>query len=108
MSSATVIPNNRAGRTLEKKELAKEDRALDRVAQEAQAFLLNNQKKQLSDTSSVTSVGKGTVKSVATTKSISGRVAAKQAKDQQSIASSSMSGMKSFSRQGKALNSKNI
>lgn len=48
-----------------------EQRKLDKIAAEAQAFLLNNQKKnaKMSETGSISSMSKGTVKadSVATT-----------------------------------------
>jgi len=62
-SSVSVSgPKTAAGRTYEKKLDMQEERKLDRIAAEAQAFLLNNQRKDVSEAGSVSSVGKGTVK----------------------------------------------
>ncbi len=49
------------GQNYDKKMQAQEDRRLDQIAAEAQAFLLNNQKKTVSDVGSVSSMSKGTV-----------------------------------------------
>ena len=63
MSSVTGLSSKVAQIKLDNRVDAKEDRKLDRIAAEAQAFLLNNQKKNTttSDASSITSVGKGTI-----------------------------------------------
>ena len=82
-----------------------EDRKLDRIAAEAQAFLEQNQKKELSDTSSVTSLSKGSV--VAETIQSGGKLA-RRLKGTKSNASvnSGITGMSSFSKAGKGMANK--
>jgi len=77
MSSNVPIPldqRSAAMKIAERKMDMKEDRKLDRIAAEAQAFLLNNQKKEMaSDLGSISSISKGTIRdtaSIATTMKI--------------------------------------
>ena len=86
---------------------AKEDRKLDKIAAEAQAFLLNNQKKVISDSGSVTSLGKGTVigGSVEETKSVKSMRKTSGLNDTKSSIATGTMGM-SFSKAGQGMKSK--
>ena len=107
MSSASGVPSKALQLKLDSKVDAKEDRKLDRLAAEAQAFLLNNQKKNnitSDEASSVSSMSKGTVQN-STAQSVKSmrKPAATKGKVGGTSAMSVASAKTSFSKQGKTL-----
>ena len=100
-SNVPVDSRSKAMKLAERKMDMKEDRKLDRMAAEAQAFLLNNQKKEMaSDLGSISSMGKGTIKD---TTSVATKRCAKGTKATSKAMPSVGTGLGSFSKAGKSL-----
>ena len=84
----------------------REDRKLDRIAAEAQAFLLNNQKRELqSDLGSVSSLSKGTIADTVSNaeKSVKSVNKMGKATSKKSITPSVGIGGMTFSKAGKSM-----
>ena len=114
MSSSALGPSatnsSQAARAYDKKMDAMEDRKLDKIAAEAQAFLLNNQKQAaVSDVGSVSSISKGTIggaDSVAHTVKSAKKGTKKGAK--KGVDAFLPTGGTSFSKAGKTFATKNM
>ena len=102
---STGAPKTERALKFENKQDKIEDRKLDRIAAEAQAFLLNNQKKgMMSDSESVASLGKVTASGApALSVKSMGKASVGTSKGPNSVASAKT---QSFSKAGKALTRK--
>ena len=104
MSTSSAIPKTAKALKFDTKNDAKEERKLDKLAAEAQAFLLSNQKKVISDSGSVASTIKGTVIGEETKSVKSMRKPGLNSKSNISVGGTATK--TSFSKAGKAMNSK--